>query len=55
MGDIKTKETTWSWMDECYKADPSLKYPTPTYIFDNGNRVFYTETAAKKKQKKGRK
>jgi len=42
-------------MDECYKADPSLKYPTPTYIFKMENRVFYTETAAKKKQKKGRK
>ena len=41
MDNIK-KEKKFSWSEMCYKADPSLSSPTPTYIFDNGNKVFYS-------------
>tara|TARA_Y100000401_G_scaffold116432_1_gene122178 strand:+ start:42 stop:194 length:153 start_codon:yes stop_codon:yes gene_type:complete len=37
------KEKKISWSEECYKVDPSLNAPKPMYIFNNGNRVFYSQ------------
>lgn len=37
------KEKKISWSEECYKVDPSLNAPKPMYIFNNGNRVFYSK------------
>lgn len=51
MGDIKKKDSTFSWSQECYKADPSLSYPTPTYIFDHGRKVFYSPSRKTKGKK----
>jgi|TARA_A100000172_G_scaffold77515_1_gene62015 hypothetical protein len=45
------KEKKISWSEECYKADPSLNAPKPMYVFNNGNRIFYS-TERKVKVKK---
>ena len=36
------KETTYQWSEICYKIDPQLSAPEKTYVFDNGNKIFYT-------------
>jgi|TARA_R100001530_G_scaffold65934_3_gene47201 hypothetical protein len=36
------KEKQLSWSEMCYKVDPSLAQPVPTYVFNNGNKVFYS-------------
>tara|TARA_R100000687_G_C6312144_1_gene100950 strand:+ start:246 stop:380 length:135 start_codon:yes stop_codon:yes gene_type:complete len=36
-----TKEKKQSWSDLCYKTDPELKAPVPTYVFRDGKRTFY--------------
>ncbi len=41
MDNIK-KDKSFSWSEMCYKADPSIGDPAPTYIFDNGNKIFYS-------------
>ena len=33
----------FSWSEMCNKADPYLNAPKPMYVFDNGNRVFYSQ------------
>lgn len=50
MDNIK-KEKSFSWSEMCYKIDPSLSNPTPTYIFDNGNKVFYSPAKKTKVRK----
>ncbi|MGB1678186.1 MAG: hypothetical protein ACPHEU_09115, partial [Acidimicrobiales bacterium] len=42
MDNIK-KEKKFSWSEMCNKADPYLNAPKPMYVFDNGNRVFYSQ------------
>ena len=42
MDNIK-RERKFSWSEMCYKADPHLNQPKPMYVFDNGNRVFYSQ------------
>jgi len=39
---IKKKETEYQWSELCYKIDPELSAPEKTYVFDNGNKIFYT-------------
>jgi len=50
MDNIK-KDKSFSWSEMCYKIDPSLSNPTPTYIFDNGNKVFYSSDKKIKEKK----
>jgi len=39
---MKQKETRIPWVELVDKVDPSRRTkPVTTYIFDNGNRVFY--------------
>ena len=37
------KDTEFSWSELAYKLDPSLRDPKPTYIFNDGNRIFYNK------------
>jgi len=48
---MNKKDTSFSWLDLCYKADPELKAPVAAYVFRNGQRIFY----APQKNKKGKK
>jgi len=48
---MSNKDTSFSWLDLCYKTDPELKEPVPTYVFRDGQRIFY----APHKNKKGKK
>ena len=50
MDNIK-REKEFSWSEMCYKVDPSLNAPKPIYVFDNGNKVFYSP-ARKVKEKR---
>ena len=45
------KDKEQSWLDLCYKKDPELSAPVATYIFRDGQRIFY----APNKNKKGKK
>lgn len=45
------RESSQSWLDLCYKTDPELRAPVPTYVFRDGQRIFY----APQKRKKGKK
>jgi hypothetical protein len=38
---MSEKQREWNWSEEAYKRDPELSAPVATYIFNNGNRVFY--------------
>ena len=48
---MKKKDTTQSWLNLCYAVDPELREPTPTYIFRNGQRVFYTPELKNKRKR----
>jgi L-rhamnose mutarotase len=48
---MNKREIKQSWKDLCYKIDPELSEPTPTYIFRNGQRVFYSPDRNKKRVK----
>jgi len=48
---MNKREIKQSWKDLCYKIDPELSEPTPTYIFRNGQRVFYSSDRNKKRVK----
>ena len=37
----KDGTTEWQWAEMAYRLDPELSAPEKTYVFDNGNRVFY--------------
>ena len=37
----KDGTTEWQWSELAYRIDPALSAPERTYVFDNGNRVFY--------------
>jgi len=50
MDNIK-REKKSSWSEMCYKADPTLAAPKPMYVFDNGNRVFYSQPKKIKEKK----
>ena len=50
MDNVK-KDATFSWSNLCYKVDPELKEPVKTYVFNNGQRVFYG--LSKKEKRKG--
>ena len=39
---MEKKETEYQWSELCYKIDPALSDPEKTYVFDNGNKIFYT-------------
>ena len=51
MDNIKKREKTFSWSEMCYKVDPNLNAPKPMYVFDNGNRVFYSQPRKVKERK----
>ena len=51
MENKQKKDKTQSWLDLCYKVDPELKSPVQTYVFRDGQRIFY----APQKNKKGKK
>jgi len=48
---MKKKDNTQSWSSLCYATDPELREPRPTYIFRNGQRVFYTPDKKNKRKR----
>jgi hypothetical protein len=41
MENKQKKDTEVSWSELAYKLDPSLRDPKPTYVFNDGKRIFY--------------